>query len=206
MTQLEKVVFESPLDLQKKLCVEFDGEQGIDEGGLSKEFFSLIFEKIMQPDFGLFHETAENDYMFFNRFQDTEKEFMLVGMLIGLAIYNGIILDIAFPTVIFKKLAGQPGVFSDLEEFEPEIYRNLSKILEYDDKTVEELDLTFVISLPNGDTKEHELDENSSDKKVTKSNCHEYVELYSDFLLNKSIEKSVRSCCITFVKTSVHRF
>ena len=36
MTQLEKIVFENPLDLQKKLCVEFDGEQGIDEGGLSK--------------------------------------------------------------------------------------------------------------------------------------------------------------------------
>ena len=30
---------ENPSDLKKQLVVEFEGEQGIDEGGLSKEFF-----------------------------------------------------------------------------------------------------------------------------------------------------------------------
>ena len=135
----------------------------------------------MKPEYGLFHE--ENDYFFFNRDQDKEKEYMLVGMLIGLAIYNAVILDVAFPTVIFKKLAGQPGVFSDLEEFEPDIYRNLSKLLDYDVETINALELTFTMD-------SQELEENGNDKKVTRANCHEYVELYSDFLLNKSIEKT----------------
>ena len=31
-------------NLKKQLMVEFDEEQGIDEGGLSKEFFQLIVE------------------------------------------------------------------------------------------------------------------------------------------------------------------
>ena len=35
---------ENPQDLRKQLVVEFDSEQGIDEGGLSKEFFQLIVE------------------------------------------------------------------------------------------------------------------------------------------------------------------
>lgn len=39
-------------DLKKQLYVEFDGEQGIDEGGLSKEFFQLIVERIFNPDYG----------------------------------------------------------------------------------------------------------------------------------------------------------
>ena len=47
----------------------------------------------------------------YTQFQDTEKEYMLIGMLIGIAIYNSIILDIAFPTVIFKKLSGEKGTF-----------------------------------------------------------------------------------------------
>ena len=38
------VVMENPKDLKKQLMVEFDSEQGIDEGGLSKEFFQLIVE------------------------------------------------------------------------------------------------------------------------------------------------------------------
>ena len=36
---------------------------------------------------------------------------MLIGMLFGLAIYNNINLDIAFPTVIFKKMLGFDGTF-----------------------------------------------------------------------------------------------
>jgi len=32
--------------------VEFEGEQGIDEGGVSKEFFQLIVEELFNPDIG----------------------------------------------------------------------------------------------------------------------------------------------------------
>jgi ubiquitin-protein ligase E3 A len=42
LVELEVVVMENPQDLKKQLVVEFDAEQGIDEGGLSKEFFQLI--------------------------------------------------------------------------------------------------------------------------------------------------------------------
>ena len=50
--QLEMVAHENPGDLKKQLFVEFEGEQGIDEGGVSKEFFQLIVEEIFNPDYG----------------------------------------------------------------------------------------------------------------------------------------------------------
>lgn len=34
--------------------VEFEGEQGMDEGGISKEFFQLIVEEIFNPDYGIY--------------------------------------------------------------------------------------------------------------------------------------------------------
>lgn len=43
---------DNPSDLKKQLFVEFEGEQGIDEGGVSKEFFQLVVEEIFNPDFG----------------------------------------------------------------------------------------------------------------------------------------------------------
>ena len=43
---------DNPVDLKKQLYVEFEGEQGIDEGGVSKEFFQLIVEEIFNPDYG----------------------------------------------------------------------------------------------------------------------------------------------------------
>lgn len=45
---------ERALDLKKQLVVEFEGEQGVDEGGVSKEFFQLIVEEIFNPDYGMF--------------------------------------------------------------------------------------------------------------------------------------------------------
>jgi len=194
LMRLEIVAADNPDDLQKQLFVEFDGEQGIDEGGLSKEFFTLVIAQIFKPDYGMFYLNHENDYYFFNRvqFQETEKEYMLIGMLIGLAIYNSIILDIAFPTVIFKKLSGELGEFQDLEYFEPDIYRNMTQLLEYPAETVDSLELTFTAPLTSvfGDTVEHELVPDGKNVKVNERNRHRYVDLYADFLLNKSIEKS----------------
>lgn len=194
MMRLEIVVADNPSDLQKQLFVEFEGEEGVDEGGLSKEFFTLVIAEIFKPEYGMFYLNSENDYYFFNRvqFQDTEKEYMLIGMLLGLAIYNCIILDIAFPTVIFKKLSGHKGQFQDLEDFEPDIYRSMSQMLEMPESEVADLELTFTASLTSmfGDTEEVELIQDGKNIKITADNRHQYVDSYADFLLNKSIEKS----------------
>lgn len=52
---------ENPADLKKQLYVEFEGEQGVDEGGVSKEFFQLVVEEIFNPDIG---KTINGDLRF----------------------------------------------------------------------------------------------------------------------------------------------
>jgi len=54
LVELEMVAMENPSDLKKQLVVEFEGEQGVDEGGVSKEFFQLVVEEIFNPDYGMF--------------------------------------------------------------------------------------------------------------------------------------------------------
>lgn len=53
---------ENPADLKKQLYVEFEGEQGVDEGGVSKEFFQLVVEEIFNPDIG---KMTNSDLLFF---------------------------------------------------------------------------------------------------------------------------------------------
>lgn len=50
--QLETIAELNPIDLRKQLRVEFYGEEGIDEGGLQKEFFQLLIEKLFDPMYG----------------------------------------------------------------------------------------------------------------------------------------------------------
>ena len=45
---------------------------------------------------------------------ENEGQFNLIGLVFGLAIYNGIILDVNFPPVLYRKLLGSKGLFEDL--------------------------------------------------------------------------------------------
>lgn len=59
------IAMENPADLKKQLYVEFEGEQGVDEGGVSKEFFQLVVEEIFNPDIGkYFSDLIMVSYLF----------------------------------------------------------------------------------------------------------------------------------------------
>ena len=117
---LEMVAMENPSDLKKQLVVEFEGEQGIDEGGLSKEFFQLVIDQIFNPDFAMFSHNGDTHQFWFNPTSfESDGQFTLVGIMLGLAIYNTVILDVHFPMVVYRKLLGRKGTFQDLNELDP---------------------------------------------------------------------------------------
>jgi ubiquitin-protein ligase E3 A len=95
-------------DLKKPIKVVFKGEEGIDEGGVQKEFFQLIVREMFDTKFGMFLHDSESNTVWFSQVQGNDREYFLVGLVLGLAIYNGVILDVHFPLVVYKKLVGQP--------------------------------------------------------------------------------------------------
>lgn len=91
-------------NLQKQLRIKFEGEPGLDEGGLTKEFFQILIEKLFDPNFGMFLKKDER-YLWFNHDSfECNLNFELIGMLLGLALYNSTILKLDFPMVVYKKL------------------------------------------------------------------------------------------------------
>ena len=48
---------------------------------------------------------------------ENDAQFTLVGIVLGLAIYNNVILDVHFPPVMYKKLCSKPGSFQDLKDW-----------------------------------------------------------------------------------------
>ena len=43
--------------------------------------------------------------------------------MLGLAIYNTVILDVHFPMVVYRKLLGRKGTFNDLQELDPTLWK-----------------------------------------------------------------------------------
>ena len=113
---------------------------GIDEGGLSKEFFQLIVEEIFNPDYGMFIHCPESHTYWFNPSSyESCAQFTLIGIVLGLAMYNSVILDLHLPSVIYRKLEGKKGVFEDLKEFKQSVWKGLNDLLEYSGDDMEDI-------------------------------------------------------------------
>lgn len=197
-------------DLKKKLKVTFAGEPGLDMGGLTKEWFLLLIRRIFRPEYGMFtYNEKSRTYWFSKTCVDNDSEFNLVGVLMGLAVYNSIILDIRFPPCCYKKLLSPAVVpfhnpnatvgiaslgLQDLMETMPDLGRGLKELLEYEGDVEEDLCQTFQISYTIfGEVITHNLKPKGDKIPVTKENRQEYVNLYVDYLLNKSIYQQFAS-------------
>ena len=128
--------------------------------------------------------------------EDLDREYTLIGMLLGLAIYNSVILDIQFPPVLYRKLMGKVGSFVDLETSHPvsvftlltvshtcnwvnlqTIYNSLKSLIAFNEEqegtTVEDaFGLTYQVGITDatGSRILLELKENGSDIPVTNTN------------------------------------
>lgn len=188
---ITQIALHPPEDLRKELKVQFVGEEGIDQGGVQKEFFQLIVRSIFDPDYGMFVQTKENLY-WFNRSSFNElDDFKLIGTILGLALYNGVILDVKFPEIVYKKLLNNKPTLHDLHDVDPELEDGLKKLLAYDGDDVEDIfDLTFQVTYEAyGESRTYDLKPGGGDVPVTKANKQEYVDLYVQYLLDSSVSK-----------------
>ncbi|GAB1598948.1 probable E3 ubiquitin-protein ligase HERC4 isoform X1 [Argonauta hians] len=189
---LDQLNKRSPADLKKPLKVIFAGEEAVDEGGVTKEFFMLIMREILNPDYGMFKYYEESRLMWFNSetFETTDK-FHLIGTICGLAIYNSTIIVLPFPLALFKKLLNKSVTLDDFKELVPSIGGSLEKILAYAEDNFEEcFDITFEISVESFEKdKTVELVPGGAKKVVNKSNRKEFVDAYVDYIFSKSVEK-----------------
>jgi hypothetical protein len=118
------------LNFRKQLKVKFVGEQGVDEGGVKKEFFLLVIRQLFDPDYGMFTYSDKTRFFWFNPLSFEPKiKFELIGIILGLAFFNNVILDIKFPSVIYKKILGLETTLNDLREIDPELFNNLNYLL-----------------------------------------------------------------------------
>ena len=184
------------IKLQNPIKVRFIGEQGVDEGGVRKEFFLLFIRQIFDPDYGMFNYNKKTRLYWFNHYTFEPKiKYELIGIIFGLAIYNNIILDVKFPLTVYKKLLGIKPTLEDMKECDPELYNNFTFLINSKDKNLkEELDTNFVVVDDKfGEKLDIPLKPNGENIMVDCENKDEYVELYLDWYFNISIKEVFNS-------------
>uniref|UniRef100_A0A672LM94 Probable E3 ubiquitin-protein ligase HERC3 n=1 Tax=Sinocyclocheilus grahami TaxID=75366 RepID=A0A672LM94_SINGR len=117
---LRELTVYNDVDLKKPLKVIFDGEEAVDAGGVTKEFFLLLLKELMDPIYGMFTQYSESNLLWFSDKCFVEHNwFHLIGIICGLAIYNSTVVDLHFPLVLYKKLLNVSPTLDDLKELSP---------------------------------------------------------------------------------------
>ncbi|KAI4256761.1 MAG: hypothetical protein LQ352_001944 [Teloschistes flavicans] len=204
---VSEVVGASQEDIKKGLRIAFAGEDGVDAGGLRKEWFLLLVREVFDPVHGLFVYDDDSRYCYFNPYTfETSDQFFLVGVVLGLAIYNSTILDVALPPFLYRKLlasgscpngfvtsAARPALeytLADLGEFRPTLASGLQQLLEYDGDVEETFCHDFVVESERyGQSVQVPLCPNGEQKALTNSNRAEFVKLYVKHLLDISVSR-----------------
>ncbi|KAJ8598621.1 hypothetical protein CTAYLR_003046 [Chrysophaeum taylorii] len=197
-------LFQTTLDLlsglpdsefSKELKVVFQGEEGVDEGGVKKEFFALLVPQLFDPVVGMF---VELDTLFFNPLCDWyDVEYELAGILVGLAAYNQVVLDVRLPRVAYKKLLAYleddddrtySATLDDLAEIDRDLAEGLRKLLEFTPaKDVEDVFCrSFVVD--DGDGAILDLVPGGSEIAVTGDNRQRFVSSLLEFRLETSVD------------------
>lgn len=178
-----------------KLNVRFNNEEGIDAGGVTREWFQVLARAMFNPDYALFQPCAADRTTYQpNRMSYVNPDhlsfFKFVGRIIGKAIYDGRLLDAYFTRSFYKHILGKAVDYRDLESIDPEYFKSLEWMLNNDITDI--LDLTFSVDDEEfGETKVIELKPNGINVAVTETNKQEYVRLVTEQRLTKSIKSQI---------------
>lgn len=192
-----EVMRQTPEDLKKRLMIKFEGEEGLDYGGVSREFFQQLSHEVFNPAYGLFKYASSDNYTLqINPNSGINPEhlnyFKFVGRVVGLAVFHRRFLDAFFVGAMYKLMLHKKIILQDLESVDSEMYKSLCWMLENDITDI--LYETFSVEEDRyGEKVTIDLIANGNELDVDNENKAKFVELKTEWIISKPVEQQFRS-------------
>ncbi|SMN19072.1 similar to Saccharomyces cerevisiae YER125W RSP5 E3 ubiquitin ligase of the NEDD4 family [Maudiozyma saulgeensis] len=193
----QEIMRQTPEDLKKRLMIKFDGEEGLDYGGVSREFFFLLSHEMFNPFYCLFEYSAHDNYTIqINPNSGINPEhlnyFKFIGRVVGLGVFHRRFLDAFFVGALYKMMLRKKVMLQDMEGVDAEVYNSLNWMLENSIDGV--LDLTFSADDERfGEVVTVDLKPNGRNIEVTDENKKEYVELFSQWKIVDRVQEQLKA-------------
>ena len=181
-----------PHDLRRRLFINFKAEEGLDYGGVAREWFFMLSREIMNPMYCLFEYSGQGSYTlqinpasFVN--PDHLEYFRFIGRVVAMALYHSKFIDRGFSMPFYKIMLGKKLTITDMESIDNEFYQSLLWVKENDINGCE-LDLYFATDMEVlGEVKQCELKEGGLNIEVTDENKEEYIELITEWRFKRGV-------------------
>ncbi|AFN83942.1 ubiquitin-protein ligase [Encephalitozoon romaleae SJ-2008] len=188
-----QVMAKSPEEFRtRRLEIKLTGEEGLDYGGLTREWLVLLAKDLLDPNFALFEFSTGDKTTTVpckNSYVNPEhlSYFKFVGRIVAKAIMDGNFINLHLSKFIYKHILGKNCDLQDLESTDPEFYKSLAWIR--DNHVDESLGLTFSFDDVNfGIHRTAELIEGGANVFVNDTNKTEYINLATQYRLFNGIE------------------
>lgn len=194
----QQIMNMKPYDLRRRLYIIMRGEEGLDYGGIAREWFFLLSHEVLNPMYCLFEYAGKNNYCLqINPASSINPDhltyFRFIGRFIAMALYHGKFIDTGFTLPFYKRMLNKRPTLKDLESIDPEFYNSILWIKEND---LEEcgLELYFIQDMEIlGKVTTHELKEGGESIRVTEENKEEYIMLLTDWRFTRGVEEQTKA-------------
>ncbi|XP_063617791.1 E3 ubiquitin-protein ligase Su(dx) [Cydia splendana] len=181
-------------ELRRRLYIIFRGEEGLDYGGVSREWFFLLSHEVLNPMYCLFEYANKNNYSlqinpasYVN--PDHLLYFKFIGRFIAMALYHGRFIYSGFTMPFYKRMLNKKLTMKDIESIDPEFYNSLVWIR---DNNIDECGLEMWFSVDFevlGQVIHHELKPSGDKERVSESNKEQYLQLVTQWRMTRGIEE-----------------
>ncbi|BFZ19909.1 hypothetical protein BsWGS_22948 [Bradybaena similaris] len=187
-----------PFDLRRRLYIIFKGEEGLDYGGLAREWFFHVSHDVLNPMYCLFEYASNNNYSLqinpaSNINPDHLQYFRFIGRFIAMALYHGKFIDSGFTLPFYKRMLNKKLTIKDLETIDAEFYQSLLWIKE---NNIDDcgLGLFFCADFEIlGKIEQHDLKPGGSEIKVVEENKEEYLNLMTTWRFTRGVEDQTKA-------------
>uniref|UniRef100_A0A4W5M5L0 E3 ubiquitin-protein ligase n=1 Tax=Hucho hucho TaxID=62062 RepID=A0A4W5M5L0_9TELE len=194
----QQIMALKPYDLRRRLYVIFRGEEGLDYGGLAREWFFLLSHEVLNPMYCLFEYAGKSNYCLqINPASTINPDhlsyFCFIGRFIAMALFHGKFIDTGFSLPFYKRMLNKKLIIKDLESIDPEFYNSLIWIR---DNNIEECSLEMYFSVDMeilGKITSHDLKPDGSDLLVTEENKEEYIGLMAEWRFTRGVENQTKA-------------
>ena len=182
----------NPEEMHGKLRVQFVGEDGVDAGGLTREWYELLAREMFNPNYALFIPSANGVSFQPNCMSSINVEhlefFKFIGRIIGKALCDGYSLDVYFTRSFYKHILGQEVTYQDMEDLDPDFYKSLKSLMDINLNDNELHEYYFAYEEEEfGTLQLKELESGGIHKRVTEENKMEYIKLLCDMKMTQNI-------------------
>ncbi|XP_073535646.1 NEDD4-like E3 ubiquitin-protein ligase WWP1 isoform X2 [Phyllobates terribilis] len=194
----QQIMALKPYDLRRRLYVMFRGEEGLDYGGLAREWFFLLSHEVLNPMYCLFEYAGKSNYCLqINPASTINPDhlsyFCFIGRFIAMALFHGKFIDTGFSLPFYKRMLSKKLTIKDLESIDPEFYNSLIWIR---DNNIEEcnLEMYFAVDMEIlGKVTSHDLKPGGANILVTEENKEEYIGLMAEWRFSRGVEEQTKA-------------